>query len=53
VQDNLIFTLGFRFQWIRINFTEDAVFDSIGVAKTSEWMDDYIYGAFVGVMFVF
>lgn len=53
VQENLIFTLGFRFQWIRIKFTEDVVLDGMDLLESEEWMDDYIYGAFVGIMLVF
>ncbi len=50
--ENLILTLGFRFQWIRIHFTEDLAFDST-VVKPEEWVDYYIYCAFVRVMFIF
>lgn len=48
----MILRLGFRFQWIRINFIKGWVFDGI-VIKPEDWLDDYIYDSFVNVMFFF
>jgi hypothetical protein len=45
--ERAIYTLGFRFQWIRTRFVDDAPFAPSG------WMNDYIYGAFVSVLFIF
>jgi hypothetical protein len=47
VGERAIYTLGFRFQWIRTRFVDDAPFAPSG------WMNDYIYGAFVSVLFLF
>jgi hypothetical protein len=47
VGERTIYTLGFRFQWIRTKFVDDAPFAPSG------WMNDYIYGAFVSVLFIF
>jgi hypothetical protein len=47
VGERAIYTLGFRFQWIRTRFVDDAPFAPSG------WMNDYIYGAFVSVLFIF
>jgi hypothetical protein len=46
VGERAIYTLGFRFQWMRTKFEEDAMFAPSG------WMNDYIYGAFVSVLFL-
>lgn len=46
VGEHAVYTLGFRFQWMRTKFEDDAAFAPSG------WMNDYIYGAFVSVLFL-
>jgi hypothetical protein len=40
-----IVTLGLRVQWTRVQFKED-----LG-DLSNQWLDDWIYGVFVGVMY--
>ncbi len=44
-----IISLGMRFQWLRIHFTEERDF----LPGTDHWMDDYLYGVFVSAVYVF
>jgi len=47
---NVIATLGFRFQWVRIKFIDKPVIDNVQFGPT-DWMNDYLYGVFVGALY--
>jgi hypothetical protein len=44
-----IISLGLRFQWLRVRFTETRDYHR----GTDEWFDDYLYGVFVSAVYVF
>ena len=47
---NVVATLGVRFQWVRIRFIDKPMIDTVQFGPTS-WMNDYLYGVFVGAMY--
>ncbi len=44
-----IISLGLRFQWLRVRFTETGDYHG----GTDEWYNDYLYGMFVSAVYVF
>lgn len=44
-----IISLGLRFQWLRVRFTETRDYNG----GTDDWFDDYLYGMFVSAVYVF
>ena len=46
VGERMIYTLGFRYQWMATRFKEKADFAPEG------WMHDYVYGVYVSVLFI-
>ena len=44
-----IISLGLRFQWLRVHFTETEP----EMPGPDDWMDDYLYGVFVSAVYVF
>ena len=42
-----LISLGFRFQWMRVHFTEK------NQELPDDWFDDYLYGVFVSAVYVF
>lgn len=47
---NVIATLGLRFQWMRIKFIDKPMIDTVQFGPT-DWMNDYLYGVFVGALY--
>jgi hypothetical protein len=47
-ESGLIFTLGFRYQWLRTEFLDD-----LGPGESIGNTNDYLYGAFVSVLYSF
>jgi hypothetical protein len=45
-----IISLGVRFQWLRVRFTEKRDWNG---GETDKWFDDYLYGIFVSAVYVF
>jgi len=45
-----IISLGARFQWLRVRFTEKRDWNG---GETDKWFDDYLYGVFVSAVYVF
>jgi len=45
-----IISLGARFQWLRVRFTEKRDWNG---GETDKWFDDYLYGMFVSAVYVF
>lgn len=52
VQDNLIMTIGGRFQLIRTQFVDKPLMSGDQIAPDG-WMNDYLYGVFAGIMYMF
>lgn len=50
VVGNVVATLGVRFQWVRIRFIDKPMIDTVQFGPTG-WMNDYLYGVFVGAMY--
>lgn len=50
--EEVIVTLGFRFQWMRNKFVDDPVIGDGRFAPTG-WMNDYLYGMVVSLMYMF
>jgi len=44
-----IISLGLRFQWLRVHFTETEQ----EMPGPDDWMDDYLYGIFISAVYVF
>lgn len=44
-----VISLGLRFQWLRVHFTEEKP----DMPGTDQWFDDYLYGIFVSAVYVF
>jgi len=47
---DVIATLGIRFQWVRMQFIDDPVMNNHQFAPDG-WMNDYLYGVFIGAMY--
>ncbi len=47
---DVVATLGVRFQWVRIQFIDEPFIGGTYFAPTG-WMNDYLYGVFVGAMY--
>ncbi len=45
-----IISLGLRFQWLRVKFTENTTGED---AFPDKWLNDYLYGIFVSAIYVF
>jgi len=45
--NNVVATLGGRFQWVSIKFKETPYWG------TESWMNDFLYGVFVGALYQF
>jgi hypothetical protein len=50
--DPIVVTLGASFQWMRIEFLEDYVIPGTTQTPSFGWMNDYLYGIFVSVLYM-
>ena len=52
IQEKLIFSIGFRFQWMKTGFIDKYIIEGMDLSP-DKMLNDFIYGGFVSVIYLF